>query len=329
MSTDRNTDEVNLNYISKSIEKRFKSFLKICVSVFLFYKRKWLLFLVVLIIGAIAGYFVDTKLRYSKEYLQEIVVEPKYESKEYIYDFIYSIKNKLHDSLFLKKVNLDSSLLKNFKKVEIEPIIRATDVLDKLYKRYGDTQYFKQIIENYDPQTVDNEKYKNFFRYYRLTFVFSKKDPQNVIISKRILNYIGSNEYYEKIRNQSLKQTEKNLKKNKETLKFIDEYLDKIVKAPIQNDKDLIMISKESQIPTIANLLTEKQVLLGTIENQENILIFNTQLFNVVEIGDIILTPTKLFKKMIVVIPLFLIFLISIIFLFRQLPDRIIKYINS
>ncbi|WP_298314793.1 hypothetical protein [uncultured Aquimarina sp.] len=329
MSTERKTDEVNLSYISKSIEKGFKNLLKICISIFLFYKRKWLLFLGLLIVGIIGGYFLDTKLNNVKSYTQDIIIEPKYDSKEFIYDFIVSLKHNLKDAKFLKKINLDSNTVKNLKNVEINPMIRASDVLDNLHKKYGDKEYFYRIIESYDEQTLENDKYRNFYKYHHLVFVFRKEDSNNITISKSILNYLYSNEYYQKVLTQKIKQTEKSLKKNKETLNFIEEYLDKLNKAPIENKNDLIMIGNESEIPTISALLVRKQTLLNIINSQENILTLDDKLFDIVEMGDVVSFGVALHKKMVLRIPLLLFLFLSGIFLLKQLPDRLIKYVNS
>ncbi len=329
MSTKEKADEVNLSYISKSIERRFKNLLKIGISVFLFYKRKWLLFLVLLIIGAITGYFLDSGLGFSKKYTQEIIIEPKYDTKEYIYDVVTSLKTKIKDSQFLEKIKLDSNSVKNLLQVEIAPIIRATDVLDNLHEKYGDKEYFYRIIESYDAQTLEDIRYQNFYKYHRLVFHFRDKDSENEIISMNILSYIRSNEYYQKILTQTIKQTEINLKKNKKTVEYIDAYLDKLTKLPLENDDELIVVGKESEIPTVSTLLTRKQNLLNTISTQEDELILNDELFDIVEKGDIFLSKITLFQKMKILIPIILFLAVSIIFLFKELPSRLERYINS
>jgi len=329
MQTEQKTDEINLSYISNSIEKRFKKFLKTCVTIFLFYKKKWLLFLGLLIIGIIAGYVLDSKLGYTKEFSQEIIVEPKFDTREYIYDYVNNLKYKLKDSLFLTKIKLDSNSVKNLKTIEVKPLIRAKDVLDNLHKKYGDKEYFHQIIEKYDPKTLENERYHSFYKYHRLIFTYNKQDSQNNEISQKILNHIPTNTYYQKVLNQNTKQVEKSLKKNRETLQYIEQYLENMSNSKDVNSNDLVMIGKESEIPTISSLLSRKQTLLSTIRSQENALIFNRELFEVVETGDIILYHVSLWKKMIFIIPAFLIFLVSMIFLLRQLPDRLMEYLNS
>ncbi|MGY3795194.1 hypothetical protein [uncultured Aquimarina sp.] len=323
------TEEVNLKYIFRKLEKAFKAFLRICVSIFQFYKKKWALFLGILIIGFISGYILDSKYGFSKKYTQEIIIEPKYESKKYIYDFVNSLKDNLKEPSFLKRVNLDSNLVKNLYDVKVNPIIKATDVLDNLHRKYGSKEDFHEIIESYDPRVLEKEKYRDFYRYDRLVFVYRTNHTDNLKLSKNILEHIDSNSYFQKILDQNITQTEKNLKENKKTLKYLDDYLEKLNKAPIETDKDLIMIGDESELPTISSLLTRKQTLLNTITNQENILVLNNKLFDVVDRGEIVLLRTGISKKMIIKMPLLLFLMVSFLFAIKKMPSRIIRYINS
>ncbi|MBW1293882.1 hypothetical protein [Aquimarina litoralis] len=329
MSIESDTEEVNLNYIVKKLEKGFKNLLRVCLSIARFYKKKWILFLVIVIVGSIGGYILDSKFGYSKKYIQEIIIEPKYDSKKYVYDFINSLKSKVKEPSFLKKANLDSTLVKNLRLVEINPIIRSADILDNLHKKYGGKEDYHEIIESYDTKVLEKEKYKNFYKYHRLTFVFNTKDENNLKLSKNILNYIQSNNYFQKILNQEIKQTQKNLKENKETLAYINDYLEKLSKAPNENTNDVIIVGEESELPTISSLLARKQTLLTTITKYEDLLMLDNEVFDMVERGEMITRSAGLSKKMIIRVPIALFLFVSLLFLFQKLPSRLIEYINS
>ncbi|MDH7446356.1 hypothetical protein [Aquimarina sp. 2201CG14-23] len=329
MSTEQVTEEVNIRYISKSIVKAFKSVLKTLFSIFLFYKRKWILFLALIIIGVIGGYFLDAKGNYGKRYIQEIVIEPKYDAQQYIYDLVDNLKNNLRDSLFLQKIDIDTNSIKAFKNVEIKPIIRATDVLEKLHVEYGDKEYFHHIIEQYDAQTLEDERYKNFYKYHRLRFTFRDKNPNNVNISEKILEYIRSNDYYDKTLDWRLKKTKESLDQNKNMIAYIEKYLEKFINDVPKKDDDIIVVGKEREIPTVASLLDRKLRLLSAISKQEELLTLNNQIFNIVETGEILLFQVGFFKKMLVRIPILLVLIVSLLFLVRRLPAKLTEYINS
>ncbi|GAA0714252.1 hypothetical protein GCM10009430_07160 [Aquimarina litoralis] len=326
------TEEVNLNYIFKKLEKAFKAFLRVCISIVQFYKKKWLLFLGIVIIGFIIGYILDSKYGYSKKYTQEIIIEPKYELKKYIYDFVNSLNDRIKEPSFLENLKLDSDLVKDLISVEVTPVIRTMDILDKLNIRYESEEDFHEIIKGYDANILENEAYTNFYRYHKLTFSFKTNDSKNEILSKKILEYIESNVYFNKLLAQNIKQTEKNLKKNKEILKYLDNYLEKLSKAPHKQGKDIIMIGVENEselLPTISTLLARKQELLNSITNQENILVFDSELFDIVERGEIVLLRKGISSKMMVKIPVLFFLIVSFLFLIKNLPNRIIQYINS
>ncbi|WP_299434164.1 hypothetical protein [uncultured Aquimarina sp.] len=323
------TEEVNLSYIVRNIVKAFKSVLKIFVSIFLFYKKKWILFVGLLIIGAVGGYFLESKGNYGKRYTQEIIIEPKYDSQEYIYDLVDNLNIKLRDSIFLQKANIDSASIAYFKNAKIEPIIRATDVLKKLHLEYGDKEYFHHIIEQYDAQTLEDERYKNFYKYHRLIFNFKMKNAENTKISENILSYIRSNDYYDKALSWRLKKTKEELDYNKSTVAYIEKYLERLLNNPLEKEDKFIVVGKEEEIPTIASLLARKQSLLNIIRRQEEILTLDNELFSIVEKGDVIFYQAGLLQRMLVRVPILLVFLVSLLFILKQLPSKLIEYINS
>ena len=329
MSTKQVAEEVNLSYIVRNLVKAFKSVLRVFVSIFLFYKKKWVLFSGLLLIGAVGGYFLESKGNYGKRYAQEIIIEPKYDSQEYIYDLIDNLNLKLRDSVFLQKANIDSTSIAYFKSAEINPIIRATDVLKKLHLDYGDKEYFHSIIEQYDAQTLEDERYKNFYKYHRLIFNFKVKNAENTKISEKILTYIRSNDYYDKALSWKLKKTKEELAYNKKTVAYIEKYLDTHVNNPLEKEDELIVVGKEGEIPTIGSLLGRKQSLLNLISRQEELLTLDNELFSIVEKGDVILYKVGILQRMLVRIPMLLVFLVSLFFLLKQLPSKLIEYINS
>ncbi|WP_299315607.1 hypothetical protein [uncultured Aquimarina sp.] len=305
---------IDIKSIFNLISIGFKNFLKLFVSIILFYKKKVILFSILFVLGIVIGYFLDDKLKNSKIFYQEIIIEPKYDTNNYIYDFIESLEYKLTDKSFSGKLQIDSSQISNLKQITLKPIIQVTDVLDNLKFKYGNQEFFQNILENYNEKTLEGSKYRNFYRFHKLKLYFKKESSNNEKLSKGILSYIDTNQYYNKSLDLNIKQTKFSLEKNKETLIYIEEYLDKLNKNPVNQQKEITVYAEESEISTISSLLKRKNDLITIINEQERILTLDKDLFDIIEYGDITSEPVGVHKRLVILLPLFLCLVSSLLF---------------
>ncbi|SEK78121.1 hypothetical protein SAMN04487910_1102 [Aquimarina amphilecti] len=324
-----NNIEIDLGQFFKSIIKGLKGLLKLLIKALLFYKKKWVLFLILLVLGAVGGYFIEKTLVLNKRHKQEIILAPKYSTIPYIYDFVKNLNIKFKDKLFLKEIDLHSSDLKYLKKVTIEPIIESKDVIDKLQIIYPGQNYFNKFMEGYENEALKSGKYKSFYKNHKLTLVFKNENKNNTKISRQLLSFISKNEYYIKELSLIQKQTKSNLEKNKKTLIFIEDYLDRLNKNPISESKDVIVLGDESKIPTIASLIDKKAFLLGTINDQEKTLELDTNLVDVIDYGNIVRDALGIHKRLIVLLPVFLCFFVSFVFLIKNSSKKLENFINN
>ncbi|WP_298542712.1 hypothetical protein [uncultured Aquimarina sp.] len=328
MSEKTNNIEIDLGQFFKSIIKGFKGLLKLLIKALLFYKKKWILFSILFVTGAIGGYFLEKTFELNKRHKQEIILEPKYDTTSYIYEFVDNLNIKFKDKLFLKEIELDSTDIKELKKISLEPIIQSKDVLDELQRTYKGQNFFNQFMDGYEDEALNSEKYKSFFKHHKLTLVFNGENKNNAKVSKQLLGYVGSNEYFSNELFLTLKQTKSNLDKNKETLVFVEEYLNKLSKNPFNQDKEVIVIGGESEIPTVASLLDKKESLMRTISFQERIVELDTKLFDIVEYSNVVPYPIGIHKRLILLLPVLLCLFVSIIFLFKNSTGKLESFIN-
>ncbi|WP_299212965.1 hypothetical protein [uncultured Aquimarina sp.] len=324
-----NNIEIDLGQFFKSIIKGFKSLLKLLIKALLFYKKKWVLFSILFVAGAIGGYFLEKAFALNKRHKQEIILEPKYDTTSYIYEFVDNLNIKFKDKLFLKEIDLDSTDIKYLKKITLEPIIQSKDVLDELQRTYKGQNFFNQFMDGYEDEALNSEKYKSFFKNHKLTLIFKGGNENNAKVSKQLLGFISSNEYYNKELSLTLKQTKSNLEKNKETLVFVEEYLKKLSKKPFNQNKEIIVVGGDSEIPTIASLLDRKESLMRIISFQEKLLELDTKLFDIIEYGNVVRHPVGIHKRIIVLLPVLLCFFVSIIFLFKNSTGKLENFINN
>ncbi len=320
MSKGRTDEEIDLKQVYELLKHIFIKIIKFFFRIIEFYKKRALLFTGLIVMGVVSGWFLDKKLNISNLYVQEIIIAPKYESRKFIYDFAESLNNNLEEKneVFFVKTGINSDLIKNIKKIRLEPIIQATNILDEFKKKYDeDKSFYDFVLENKKDQ-FEEEKFMNFYKYHKLVFYFTNKNKENYEIVDLVLNYIKSNIYYKKVLNLAIKQTKESLELNKNSLKFIDNYLDKISQSSSKKGNEIVILTDESETSTIASLLKQKALLIEKVNNYERIIAQDNELFSEVHRGEVLKEKLNIDKRMIVGIPLFLFSIVTFIFLLKK-----------
>ena len=308
---------ISVKPLFDSIASAFKSLLRILVSIIVFYKRKALLFAILIVVGIIIGFFLDKSLKTDTIIKQEVVLRPNYDVETYLYPFIKELQSNLGNTVFFKKIKFKEDQALNIQSIELKPIIEATDVLDGLHVEYGDKEYFHHIIEDYDKRTLEDEKYRSFYKYHKLKVVFKRESAENDKVSNLILDYISSNDYFNKLLSLNIQQARSNLNYNKETLGFIDEYLMKTSSSTSDQSQGVIIFGKESELTTISSLIQRKIELLEKINEIEEKLLLDNELFNILEYQNVISVKKEHYKRMVFLMPVFLFALTSLLFLIK------------
>ncbi|WP_109098904.1 hypothetical protein [Aquimarina sp. AU58] len=331
MGNENYKDEVDVMQIFGMFRKLFKSFLRSVISVIRFYKKKVILFSILLVIGAVIGFFLDQNQDTKGKYIQEIIIEPKYNSAKYIYDFVEELENNFQDGIFLNKLGISLDHAKNIKKITVEPVVKGTDVLDNLQKRYKNKEFFKDVMEAYEEDQLKEEGFRDFYKHHKLTINFDKASEHNSKTTSSILEYIKSNKYYQEISDLTLKQKKIDIERNKKSLQFIDVYLSNLEKSPLKAENEAIIISSGSELPmvSIASLLQKKELLIELINDQERALILDKEIFSFVDYGDVISKRKKLLNRMMILIPMLLIGLVSLFYFLRYLNGEIKEFVKD
>ncbi|WP_103069057.1 hypothetical protein [Aquimarina sediminis] len=325
MSNENYNDEIDLFQIFGMIKNGFRKFLKLIISVILFYKKKAILFLILLVIGGGIGFFLDQSQDARTKYVQEVIIEPKYNSTEYIYNFIEDLEDNFKDDVFVKKLGLKVDLVENIKEISFEPIIRAEDVLSELHKEYEDKGSF---IEVYDEKLLEEKKYRNFYKQHKLTIIFDGLNSDNEKVAESILKHIKSNNYFKELLDLELKQANVNLGQNKRSLQFINEYLSNLTQNPVEKDSKYVF-EIESQNPTIPLLLKRKEELIEMISEEEKLVTLDKEIFSTIDYGDVISKRKKLLNRMLTFIPLLLIGVVTLFYLLKYLSKSINSFVKD
>ena len=208
--------EIDLAEVSRKIRGTLSRLGIAFFNMLLFIKRNFIILVVLFIIGAGLGYYLDRK---TKVYDHQIIVIPNFGSSEYLYSKVNLLAAKLkeRDTLFLKSLGIKKP--KSLLDIEIEPINNVYDFVNQrptnfeLLKLMAEDGNVSKVIE--DPTTSKNYTFHNI-----LLSTKNKADAQTLI--NPLLAYLNDSDYFKQIQQQEKINLEIKLKENDSIIKQID-----------------------------------------------------------------------------------------------------------
>jgi len=319
MSNLDSTEEIDLGQILRWIKGFFKNILVLIFKLTVFLKRKAFILIGIAIVGIIGGTALD---RYSsrKDYIQDVIIEPNYSSISYIYDFVSKFDASFTQSNFVRDLGFTDESIENLEGVTIEPVYNYLDILT-YHKQMKDESGTHLILKELSENIETNEKHKFQFQYYKIVFRFNSFSKVNEGFSDSFLKLLKTNDYFVKKREVDTQELKFNIEENKKSISFINDYISKISSSKnIANSKDIFIVGNEEEMPTVASLIKEKEVLLEKLTKGKKDLQVRSELFKVVDFGNVIEKSTlvnskKMLLPIVMLIGFLLFYLLKFIYL--------------
>ncbi|MBQ0148916.1 MAG: hypothetical protein KBS93_10855 [Flavobacteriaceae bacterium] len=231
-----NNTDVSLGSLFSLAQNLFKSFIQniICIIKFLLANIKSVLGIIV--IGLAIGYFLD--YNQGKTYRNEIIVAPKFNSVDYLYNAVNNYESDLS--------NLDAKYAKHVKKVEINAI---EDIYGFVAQTDQTLQVFKILAENGDiKKLLTDENTARNYRYHKL--VIYTDTPTNQSIVNTYLKHLNSNNYFVEKQKVSVKNAKLKIEDVKISINQINLLLDKAgeVEQQVSNNFNINTASESNDI---------------------------------------------------------------------------------
>ena len=270
MSTNSQDQEIDLGQVFSKIGKFFKKIVDSTFDAVLFVRKNIIVLTILFIIGASLGFYLD---KTSKTYSNEIIVTPNFGSVDYLYSKIALLeaKKKENDTVFFS--NLGFKNIKEFGKIEIEPVI---DVFKFVDKKPDNFDLIKLMAEDGDlDKIIENEITSKNYPFHLIKFSTSKKTDSNKTVNP-LLNYLNDSEYFKAIQKQYLENENIKMKANDSIIKQIDKLVEGFSKSVASGSKTdkMVYISDNNQLNEIINtkngLIDEQGALrLNLISNDK------------------------------------------------------------
>lgn len=246
----RDSQEIDLFQVSKSIGNFFN---RVSMTVFrgiLFLKRNVIIIGVLLLIGVVAGFYLDQK---SKAYDHEIIVIPNFESVDYLYAKVNLINAKIseNDTVFLKK-NVRIQHPEKLIAIKIEPI---TDIYKFVEENPQNLELLKLMVESGELKKVLDEEVTSKNYMYHKIFLKTKGKTHNKRTIVPLLDYLNESDYFSTYQEQTIKNVDAKIKANDSTIAQIDRFLGSLSSKERNAEKKdkLVYFSENSQLNDVIN----------------------------------------------------------------------------
>ncbi len=191
MAQQNSSEEIDLGYLFGKLNSLLKGFVRGLFSILEFFKKYYIVVIVLVLVGFAYGYYKDSVA--VKSYTNELLVIPNFESVDYLYDKVDAINLKIAagDSIYLKHI-LDTNFRK-IKSIEVEPV---TDVYNFISKSRENIDIFRIIAEKQDfSDYLEDVAISKYFKYHRLKISVQGKKSSEKIVND-FITFLNENEHF-------------------------------------------------------------------------------------------------------------------------------------
>ena len=325
MSSNSQDQEIDLGQFFSKIGALFQKGIDSIFDLFLFIKKKFLLLTVLLIIGIVAGYFLD---KLNDSYSHEVIVIPNFGSTDYLYSKVGLLdsKKKENDTVYLKEIGIKNpSKINSFK---IEPIIDVYKFIENQNNDKANLNFelIRLMAEDGDLETIlkDGLTSKNY-PYHIVSFSTINQTTEEETVQP-ILAFLNSSNYYNTIQKEYINNIQLKMIANDSTISQINELLNDFAKTSSNDQKNdkLVYYNENNQLNEI---IKTKDVLVSEQGAHKINMINNDATIKVVSSTINIKNTKGVNGKMKFIVPFLFLFLFFIfsglqVFYKRQISKR-------
>ncbi|MFV0219413.1 hypothetical protein OBK23_06965 [Empedobacter falsenii] len=290
---ENNNQEIDLVFLAKKIKGFFLSIGFLILRLINFIIRNKIIVIILFILGISLGVYFDKKSK--NNFKTEVVIVPNFESVDLLYAEVENFKSNLNSN----KSKYD--FLNDVVDLRIESIENINSILtDK-----DNLEIFKVLTSNGQDlsKILKNEEFKKNYKYHLITLKTNSSVNSQKIIDF-LLNTINSKPYYKQrsafaIKNQT--NAKQQAEKSIEQINKILENLGNGSVSVVGKDLNINSYDQLSNVIEMKDYYMKKLVDINTklIEYKSTIYPVNTSFNNKIH--------QKIYEKMVVILPLFLI----------------------
>ena len=218
-----NNEEIDLGDLFRLLKKGVQYILNLFLRFVAFILRHAIVLAVLIIIGAIAGYFLQNNS--VKRVKTEMIIASNFGSSEYVFNSVNQISYQINykDTLALEKLGIP--LGENVLKLEIKPIVNISRLSQE-------EETFLELVSesNFINEEEKAKMFSRYFRYYKVILSHPKNLNSEKVLTN-ILQQLRDNPYYQEYNNVNLSFLNNQIKANEKLISEIDSLVGNYSKA--------------------------------------------------------------------------------------------------
>ncbi len=308
-SNNQTADEIDLGQLLKLIKKGFKNLGNVFLRIFLFFKRYALILLGLALLGIAISFGLNQII--SKKLKTDVIVRPNFDSKDYLYGVVEELnaKIKANDTAFFNIIGIKAENLDGFE-IELEAIIsdEHMEADEKEMKvRYLETlKDFKD--QGFVIDILRSELNEKSIIDYKISFLYLNGE-QGPKVVRKLIAYINTNEYFNGLKEVSVKNAKSRIENNTKLIKQIDElvgnYSNSLATQTAKSGNSTLYFEKESAL-NVPSLLALKNRLIKEVEEKNLEIKQQSNFIDVINLGNTQEVKKRFFGNRMFMIPLLL-----------------------
>ncbi|WP_304036715.1 hypothetical protein [Mesonia mobilis] len=295
-----NNEEIDLGDLFRLLKKGIQYIFNLFLRFVAFVLRHAIVLIVLIVIGAIIGYFLQKK---SGELVKtEMIIASNFGSSEYVFNSINQISYQIghKDTLALEKLGipLDAGALK----LEIKPIVNIS--------RFSqEEETFLELVSesNFINEEEKAKMFARYFRYYKVILSHPKKINSAKILNN-ILQQLRDNPYYQEYNNVNLSFLNNQIKANEKLISEIDSLVGNYSKAINKQQQASSTFYNSANNLDLGVVIQNRNQVQDQLQYLYREKVANAEFLRLVDLG----TPTEIKEKgityyKIILIPLLLV----------------------
>lgn len=252
ITPNNNDQEIDLRQVSQKMGYAYESFLSWIFRGFLFVKRNLIILIVLFILGAGIGFYLDKN---TTVYNHEVIVLPNFGSVEYAYSKVDLINSKIKENniSFLKSIGVSTP--KDLGEITIEPI---NDIYEFANKNDRNFEVIKLMSENGDVNKIIEDKTTSRnYKYHKIKITTNKLMKRSDILDP-ILKFLNNNAYYDEVQKSVVESLKRNNEADANTVDQINNLLANFsTTTASQKTNQLVYINENTQLNDILKTKTD------------------------------------------------------------------------
>ena len=302
--------DIDLSVISQGIGNAYSGFNRFIFDCIEFIRRNIIILLILVLIGGVLGWYLDR----TKMYTTTVVVAPNFQSSDYLYNKIDLVNARAaeRDTVFLKSIGISNA--QKFNKITIKPINDIYNFVDDNEFRYKTLELMAED-NDMDKILADRTTSRNYTYHLIAITTAGKTTTENTLTP--VLNYLNDSKHYKEIQQQFIANVHTKIKENDILIAQIDGILTEANTGKSVGSN--MIYNGNSQLNDI---ITSKDQLVREQGNNKLSLINIDKIIKDSSATLNIKNKETLFSKLMVLLPLLLITIFIVCYLFFSFYRR-------